>query len=132
MKVLPLAALVLIGFVQAGASDETPVASDFTQMDWVLTTVDGQPAGYSATLNLREPGRVKGQAPCNRYFADLTRDGENFTLGAIGATRMACLQIKGEADFFQALQRVKTASQGPGMLTLTGGGHELVFVQHID
>ena len=132
MKYLPLAALALAACVQSGHADETALAPDFTKVDWVLTMVDGLPAGYSATLNLGEPDRVTGQAPCNRYFADLTRNGAGFKLGAIGATKMACLQIAGEADFFQTLQGVETADQGPGTLTLTGGGHEMVFAQPIN
>lgn len=59
--------------------------------DWMLSLVDGQAVDYTATLSLAEPGRVTGQAPCNRYFADVTRDGASFKLGIIGATRMACL-----------------------------------------
>ena len=132
MKYLPFAALVLAACVHSGHADDTAASPDFTQMDWVLTMVDGQPAGYSATINLAESGRVTGQAPCNRYFADLTRDGDRFKLGAIGATRMACLQIEGEAAFFQLLQGVETAEMRPGMLTLTGGGHQMAFVQPID
>lgn len=132
MKYMSLAALVLAACVQTGQADETALAPDFSKMDWILSRVDGQPAGYTATLNLGDAGRITGQAPCNRYFADLTRDGDSFVLGAIGATRMACLQIAGEAAFFQTLQGVETAKLGPGLLTLTGGGHEMVFVQPID
>src|SRR3989338_5758254 len=43
--------------------------------DWVLTHVDGAAVGYSATLSLSQAGRVTGQAPCNRYFADVVRGG---------------------------------------------------------
>lgn len=132
MKYLPLAALVLAACMQTAQADETALAPDFTKMDWILTTVDGQPAGYSATLNLGDPVRVTGQAPCNRYFADLTRDGDSFKLGAIGATRMACQQIAGEAAYFQMLQGVETVAMGPGMLTLTGNGHQMEFVQPIE
>ncbi len=97
-------------------------------IDWVLATVDGAAVDYTATLSLAEPGRVTGQAPCNRYFADVTRDGAAFKLGMIGATRMACLQIKGEAAFFQTLQGIDTADEASGKLTLSGAGHQMVFV----
>ena len=96
--------------------------------DWMLSLVDGQAVDYTATLSLAEPGRVTGQAPCNRYFADVTRNGASFKLGLIGATRMACLQIKGEAEFFQTLQAMETAAEVPGQLTLSGAGHQMVFV----
>lgn len=132
MKYLPLAALALAACVQSGHADETVLAPDFTKMDWMLMEVDGLRVDYTATLNLGDPGRITGQAPCNRYFAGLTRKGDSFTLGAIGATKMACLQVAGEDDFFKALQGVETASQGPGILTLSGGGHHMIFVQPID
>lgn len=125
MKYLSLAALVLAASAQVGAAD-TPLA------DWSLTLVDGQPADYSAMLNLAESGRVSGQAPCNRYFADLTWDGAVFKLGAIGATKMACVQIAGEAEFFQTLQGIETAEMTAGTLTLSGAGHVMVFVQPIN
>ena len=96
--------------------------------DWMLSLVDGQTVDYTATLSLAESGRVTGQAPCNRYFADVTRNGASFKLGLIGATRMACLQIKGEAEFFQTLQAMETATEAPGQLTLSGAGHHMVFV----
>ena len=126
MKYLSLAALLLGACVQAGQ------AGPFNAVDWALASVDGQPAGYTATLNIGESGRATGQAPCNRYSADLAHDASTFKLGAIGATRMACLQIKGEAEFFQALQGVETYELASGELTLTGGGHVMVFVQPIN
>jgi heat shock protein HslJ len=132
MLKMTLIALALAGFVQAALADETALVPDFTQMDWLLIEVDGARVDFAATLNLGAPGQATGQAPCNRYVADLTRDGDRFVLAAIGATRMACAQMAAEADFFQVLQGVETAAQQPGMLTLSGGGHQLVFVQPID
>ncbi|MDZ4311152.1 MAG: META domain-containing protein [Cypionkella sp.] len=119
MKYLWVAALAL-----AACVEEDKAAGP----DWMLSLVDGQAVDYTATLSLTEPGRVTGQAPCNRYFADLSRDGSSFKLGMIGATRMACLQIKGEADFFQTLQGIETADEASGKLTLSGAGHQMVFV----
>lgn len=99
-----------------------------TGPDWMLSILDGQAVDYTATLSLAEQGRVTGQAPCNRYFADVTRDGSNFKLGLIGATRMACLQIKGETEFFAALQGIEMADEANGKLTLSGAEHQMVFV----
>ena len=100
--------------------------------DWVLTHVDGAAVGYSATLSLSQAGQVTGQAPCNRYFADVVQDGAAFTLGPIGATKMACPQMAEEAAYFQVLQGIEFAQAGQGTLTLTGGGHELVFAPPIE
>jgi heat shock protein HslJ len=139
MKYLVIAALALAGCVGAGQADEpalplneSSLAPDFSKMDWVLNLVDGKAPGYSATLNLGEPGRISGQAPCNSYSASLTRAGQSFQLGPIAATKMACLQIKGEAEFFALMAKVQSAETMPGMLILTSGTHKLEFAQPVD
>ena len=118
MKHVWMAALMLAACVEAGKANT----------EWVLASVDGTAVDYTATLSLAEQGRITGQAPCNRYFADLTRQGTEFKLGMIGATRLACLQIKGEAEYFQALQAIDSVSETAGQLTLSGGGRQMVFV----
>lgn len=118
MKHIWMAALMLAACVETGNANT----------EWVLASVDGAAVDYTATLSLAEQGRITGQAPCNRYFADVTRTGDDFKLGMIGATRMACLQIKGEAAYFQALQGVDKAQETAAQLTLSGAGHEMVFL----
>lgn len=113
-------------------ADETAQAPDVSRMDWQLTEVDGKAPGWSATINLSEAGRISGQAPCNRYFGPVTRNGSSFVPGPIAATKMACLHMKGEAEFFAMLSGVTHAEQVLGILTLTGGGHQMLFVQPVD
>ena len=132
MNRLLLAVLALSACVTTGGAAETALAPDFSKMDWTLAEVDGKPPAYSATLNLGEAGRIVGQAPCNRYFAALTREGSRFVPGPIGATRMACLHMVGEVEYLALLAGITTAEQGPGTLILSGGGHEMRFVQPID
>ncbi|GLS86449.1 hypothetical protein GCM10010873_14230 [Cypionkella aquatica] len=117
MKVVWMAALMLAACVQTGQAGT----------EWVLASVDGTAVAYTATLSLADPGRVTGQAPCNRYFAEVTREGERFQMGLIGATRMACLQMQGEAAYFQALQGIETATETATVLVLSGAGHEMIF-----
>lgn len=120
MKRLILAVFALTACTGAGLADQPA--------EWVLSSVDGVAPEYTATLDLSEPGRLAGQAPCNRYFAALTREGDSFQPGQIGATRMACLQIKGEAEYLALLSAVTTAVEQDGVLILTGAGHEMRFV----
>lgn len=96
--------------------------------DWVLVQVNGAAVGYSATLNLSQAGRITGQGPCNRYFADLVQDGGAVTLGPIGATKMACPQMGDESDFFALLGVVAGLEQTADRLVLRGAGAEMVFV----
>jgi heat shock protein HslJ len=114
------------------SADDTALAPDFSKMDWQLTEVDGKRPDWSATLNLGEPGRIVGQAPCNRYFGPLSRDGDSFKVGALAATEMACADLEGEGTFFAILGGITQAEQMPGLLILTGGGHEMRFAQPID
>jgi heat shock protein HslJ len=113
------------------SADDTALAPDSSKMDWNLTEVDGKRPDWSATLNLGEPGRIVGQAPCNRYFGPLSRDGDSFKVGALAATEMACAHLQGEGTFFAILSGITKAVEQPGLLILTGGGHEMRFVQPI-
>jgi heat shock protein HslJ len=113
------------------SADDTALAPDSSRMDWSLTEVDGKRPDWSATLNLGEPGRIVGQAPCNRYFGPLSRDGDSFKVGALAATEMACAHLQGEGTFFAILGGITKAEEKPGLLILTGGGHEMRFVQPI-
>lgn len=94
---------------------------------WALATVDGAAPGYAATLDLSQEGRLTGQAPCNRYFADMALQGEALDLGPIGATKMACEDMKGESDYFALLGQMDSLNLTEEVLTLRGAGHEMVF-----
>jgi heat shock protein HslJ len=113
------------------SADDTALLPDSSKMDWNLTEVDGKRPDWSATLSLGEPGRIVGQAPCNRYFGPLSRDGGSFKVGALAATEMACAHLEGEGAFFVILGGITKAEEKPGLLILTGGGHEMRFVQPI-
>lgn len=131
MKYPILAAALALSACVAPA-DETTLAPDFSRMDWRLTEVDGVRPEWTATLNLGEAGKISGQAPCNRYFGPVMRDGDRFVPGAIASTEMACEHLEGEGRFFAILAGVTKAEQGPGLLVLSGGGHEMRFVQPIN
>jgi heat shock protein HslJ len=131
MKHLVLfAALALSACVVS--ADDTARSPDLSKMDWHLTEVDGKRPDWSATLNLGEPGRIVGQAPCNRYFGPLSRDGDSFKVGALAATEMACAHLESEGAFFAILGGITRAAEKPGLLILTGGGHEMRFDQPIN
>ena len=94
---------------------------------WALATVDGAAPGYTATLDLTQDGRLTGHAPCNSYFAEMTLQGEALDLGPIGATKMACPEMKGESDYFALLGQMDSLIRTEDALTLRGAGHEMVF-----
>jgi heat shock protein HslJ len=115
-RIALMAALMMAGCVQPA-----PV-------DWALAQIDGVDPDYTATLAF-VAARVVGQAPCNGYSAQATRAGGQITLGPIIATERACLQIHGEAEFFNALQGVTEVAETANRLTLSGAGHVLVFAK---
>ena len=125
MKPVLLAALLSLPTLAAAADQAGPLPMPQV---WQVVLVDGQKPGWTATLNLSEPGQVFGQAPCNRYSAPLTQEGRSFRLGNLAATRMACPQLQGEDRFLGLLRLIETADHRAGLLLLTGGDHEIRLV----
>lgn len=123
---------ILTAFAVMASLAPAAYANGTAQDQWVLASVDGQEPGYRATLDLSQPGKLSGMAPCNRYFGALTRDGTAFVMGPLGVTRMACPDLPAEAVFFELMAGVTTAEDVDGALILSGGGHELRFVPPVD
>lgn len=123
-----LAVLLPTGCMQASA---TEVPSDYLAIEWLLVAVDGQPAPARATIDFATPGRISGQAPCNRYFATQSGALPDLRLSDIAATRMACPDLAAEADFLAQLAEMTRAEvTGPTSLLLTGGkGRSMEFVR---
>lgn len=97
--------------------------------DWKLVELNGLPVTFDASLSLAEPGRLSGAAPCNRYFGALDRDADRFVPGPLATTKMACPALQDEATFLAILQSMTHAKTEAGHLTLTGGGHQMHWVQ---
>ena len=130
MKPLFLTAALALCACVATANDTAPAAS-LSDMPWILTEVDGAVPGWSATLSLAEAGNISGQAPCNSYFGSVARVDASFVVGELVVTRMACADLAGEAEFLALLAGIKEAEEMPGLLILTGDGHEMRFAQPI-
>jgi heat shock protein HslJ len=108
------------------------VARGLLLFEWTLVSVDGAEATAQTTIRIDEPGRLGGQGPCNRYFADVTGPLPTFRPGMIGSTKMACPDMAAEAQYFAALQAIERAELTDDSLRLSGGGHELVFRKPLD
>ena len=98
---------------------------------WTLTEIDGSPVTFTATLDLSQPGKLTGQAPCNSYGGTLSAGGQTFIPGPILSTKMACDGLADENRFLQALQMVESAVVAGDLLTLTGA-QVLVFTRKPD
>jgi putative lipoprotein len=78
---------------------------------WLLEDLAG--AGVvdrvQATLDFTEPGRVVGNASCNRYFGTVEITGATIRIGSLGATKMACADAinKQEMQYLKALENAE-------------------------
>ena len=108
--------------------DETLRAYGAADRIWTLVELDGKPFTARASIEFPEAGKIAGQAPCNRYFADLTVPYPWFETGPIGATKMACPDLDAEAQFFEALDTMSLSEVLNNTLILsTPEGREMVF-----
>ena len=120
--------LALVLLISACRGDETLRAYGAADRVWTLTELDGKRFAARAIIEFPEEGRISGQAPCNRYFADLTVPYPWFEAGPIGATKMACPDLDAEAQFFKALDAMSLSEVLNNTLILsTPEGREMVF-----
>lgn len=127
---------LLIGAVLASACAAQPTQAQAPDGSWTLVSLDGSTeigadaGGKDITLQFIEEGRVAGSAGCNQYNAAYTVDGAAISFVQPVSTLMACqpeLVMQNEAAFLQALTMVTSFELSADTLTLTGGGHTLVF-----
>ena len=111
------ASLALAMFVfaacQRSAPNASPLVSEITNFQWILRSLNGNPAGMGAggrevTLRFSPAGEVSGFAGCNRFGATYVAQGDSLRLGPIRSTRMACdAGMSLERDFLLALDTVR-------------------------
>lgn len=114
---LPLvlsAAFMLAACVTPALSD-----SEIEGVDWHLVGLEGQDVDWRATLRF-DGDKVGGKAPCNSWFGRSGATLPEVRIEAIGATRMACPDLKAESAYFEALQAMQRAELDQGHLYLIG------------
>ena len=120
--------IAALGGLARCAGDETVSAYGGSATEWRLVELDGTPFAATATLNLSEPGRISGQAPCNSYFADQSAPYPWFRAGPIGATRRACPALDQENAFLTALSEMSLSEvSGDTLILSNDAGREMVF-----
>ena len=109
----------------------TDTNDPLTGTAWQAIRIAGDviPPRIDITLNFDSDGRASGSSGCNRYFADITRDGRNLTIGQIGGTRRMCpeLEMLAERRFLGALEQIDGWAMRGQDLILFGSGAELTF-----
>lgn len=110
------------------ARDESVAGYGAADRLWRLAELDGAPFSATATLRFPEPGRIAGEAPCNRYSGVMTTPYPWFDAGQIIATRRACPQMRTEAAFLRALSAMGEAEViGDTLILRNAAGREMVF-----
>ncbi|MEN8842175.1 MAG: META domain-containing protein [Octadecabacter sp.] len=123
--------ILILGVLSLSACTVDETISKFVDVtaEYVLIEMNGQPVATSASIAFPEPGKVAGQAPCNRYFATQSAIYPWFALEGIGATRLACPNLAAESTFFAALEDMTLAEVSGDTLILSNTvGRQMVFV----
>ena len=128
----PLFALALLGCATGRPSSTAPASpaggptAPLWGTLWVLEDLAG--AGVMdyvrATLEFPQPGKIAGNASCNRFFGSATITGDRLTASPLGATQMACPEavMNQESRYLQALQHAtRFALDGPWLLVYSSG-----------
>jgi len=90
-----MAAIALLGVLNACSQNESIPQDDIIDVTWTLVEVNGAPVAAAAmnrpaTLLLNAEGHASGYAGCNQFGGPYTIDGGTMRFGAIAMTRMAC------------------------------------------
>lgn len=125
MRLLLLLALLGLDMCQ---TDETVAGYGAADRVWQLAELDGARFPARATLSFPEPGKIAGEAPCNRYSGVMVTPYPWFDAGQIVSTRMACPELAQEAAFLAALAAMTLSEVSGDVLILRDeDGREMVF-----
>lgn len=124
----------LLAMTACAAAPENAPAS-LVDTSWALSASDAdglKAAGAASGVTLVfAADRVSGSGGCNRYQADYTLVGDTLTVGPVGATKMGCMDGRGEIEraWFAALGKPLTVARSGDSLVLKsadGVSHTLV------
>ncbi len=106
--------LILTGILALNGCTTTPGANALHDREWRLASVEGIPSvpgGEAApTIRFGSDGRLGGNTGCNSAGATYTAEGDRLTIGAIMATKRACLEAARnelERAYLDALGRTR-------------------------
>lgn len=122
---------LILAILTACFNDETVSGQTDVSDVWVLKTLNDSSVRPRITIEFPDEGQVAGQAPCNRYFAKQTLPLPWFKLTAIGATKMACPDLKLETQYFNLLQNMTTAEiTGDTLILKSDTEQTLIFMKN--
>ncbi len=130
-RIAPLAAaLSTSAALGACAGDETVRGYVPEGSVWALSEIDGATFAARATIGFPAPGKIAGDAPCNRYSGNQAATYPWFRAERILSTKRACADLAEEQTFFAALGRVTLAEvQGDVLILSAPEGPVMVFTR---
>lgn len=134
MRTKQLFTLLLGVILLVSACSPAASGQELAGTRWQLRSIDGSDvaAGVSANLNFEAGGQVGGSGGCNSFGGSYQADAATGTISfaELISTLMACLDgnvMQVEVNFFAALNGAASYQIQGDTLTISGGGHVLVF-----
>jgi heat shock protein HslJ len=108
----------------SAAVSSTPGSAYFQGSEWRLKDLGGTPVNPDAvpTMAFLEPGKISGNASCNRYSGPVELGDGTIHVGTLASTRMACPPdvAPQESAFLGALQNAdRVVVEGQELLVYT-------------
>lgn len=131
MKMLKLLCAAVVFLTACEQKDET--ISGYVDSDavWVLEEMNGQPVSKRYTLQFNEPGRVRGEGPCNSFFGEQTKPLPWVDIKVRGATRKACFDLSLESKYFDLLGQATQIEAGEKTLILSDDNGEILVYRRL-
>ena len=142
MNIKRIALLLLSALILAACA--APASASLAGTSWVLQSLDGNSqvgaaiGGQPVTLQFTSATEMGGFGGCNSYGGSYQAGLTSISVSNIVSTMMACADqniTELESAYFQALNAASSYSivecescANAVTLTLTGGGHTLIFV----
>ncbi|MGX9351964.1 META domain-containing protein [Shimia sp. W99] len=108
--------------------NETVAAYGGADHVWQLSSIDGMPVSYVATLSFATDGQVAGTGPCNEFAARQSAPYPWFALERFVATEIYCDKLTDEQSFFATLQEMSLSEvSGTRLILSNDAKREMLF-----
>lgn len=125
---LTLALMPALATLPACRADETVGGYGGADRVWLLQDINGEAFPARATMTFPEPGKIAGQAPCNRFFGPMTVPYPWFDASALATTRMACPELEDESKFLEYIEKMSLSEVSGSVLLLSNdAGDTMTF-----
>jgi len=130
--------LALLVFVGACVSSQKTLPAELRNTHWVLRELNGAPVpvpeGGREAFILFAPDdtKVSGMGSCNNFFGTAAIGENTISFSGIGATRMACPDMRVEDALFQILSAPVTYSIAGRTMEWEQNGRVVVRMKALD